>query len=293
MAILAIKGHATRGKEVIELLDMLGGQTDWCTGTLSHCVYFINKANRIDYTDTITDEACFTLEKFLEKFPYKVGDKVIVKGYKQVFEIISMRWCSERNDMMYSVSNGWFYTEELQPYKEETMKNKPNLLQQLIEYFDNTPRYVLEKEWNELSYLNEIGPTVNEYLECVKKYRQSNQYPKTYVECCEVLGVNPSFDIKMLGDGESTLYFNFIDLVRCRNAYWKMAGEQMGLGKPWKPEYIEGVVNTYYTIHLFNNKLFLGGTSHRSAILCFPTEEMRDAFYENFKDLIEQCKELL
>ena len=25
----------------------------------------------------------------------------------------------------------------------------------------------------------------------------------------------------------------------------------------------------------------------------FPTEEMRDAFYENFKDLIEQCKELL
>ena len=28
-------------------------------------------------------------------------------------------------------------------------------------------------------------------------------------------------------------------------------------------------------------------------ILAFPTEEMRDAFYENFKDLIEQCKELL
>ena len=27
--------------------------------------------------------------------------------------------------------------------------------------------------------------------------------------------------------------------------------------------------------------------------LSFPTEEMRDAFYENFKDLIEQCKELL
>jgi hypothetical protein len=28
-------------------------------------------------------------------------------------------------------------------------------------------------------------------------------------------------------------------------------------------------------------------------ILAFPTEEMRDTFYENFKDLIEQCKELL
>lgn len=28
-------------------------------------------------------------------------------------------------------------------------------------------------------------------------------------------------------------------------------------------------------------------------LLDFPTAEMRDAFYENFKDLIEQCKELL
>lgn len=27
--------------------------------------------------------------------------------------------------------------------------------------------------------------------------------------------------------------------------------------------------------------------------LAFPTAEMRDTFYENFKDLIEQCKELL
>ena len=30
-----------------------------------------------------------------------------------------------------------------------------------------------------------------------------------------------------------------------------------------------------------------------NVLLAFPTEEMRDAFYENFKDLIEQCKELL
>jgi hypothetical protein len=30
-----------------------------------------------------------------------------------------------------------------------------------------------------------------------------------------------------------------------------------------------------------------------NTILAFPTEEMRDEFYENFKYLIEQCKELL
>lgn len=28
-------------------------------------------------------------------------------------------------------------------------------------------------------------------------------------------------------------------------------------------------------------------------ILAFPNKEIRDAFFENFKDLIEECKELL
>jgi hypothetical protein len=34
-------------------------------------------------------------------------------------------------------------------------------------------------------------------------------------------------------------------------------------------------------------------STHIHFILAFPTEEMRDAFYENFKYLIEECKELL
>lgn len=34
------------------------------------------------------------------------------------------------------------------------------LLKQLKEHFDNTPRYVLDKEIEELDYLNEIGPYV-------------------------------------------------------------------------------------------------------------------------------------
>ena len=92
MANLAIKGHTTRGREVIEILEMLGGQTDWCTGTLSHCVYFINKANRIDYTDIITDEAVFTLEEFLEKFPYKVGDRVKIPNCDVACRVTNMIW---------------------------------------------------------------------------------------------------------------------------------------------------------------------------------------------------------
>ena len=182
------------------------------------------------------------------------------------------------------------------------MESKPNLLQQLKEYFDNTPREVLEKEWNELSYLNEIGPTVDEYLECVKKYRQSNQYPKTYEECCEVLGCKANdfftnFDyngceveVSYYEDKIDDLLQNFRKLRYCRDAYWKIAGEEMGLGKPWSPSKNDNI----YCIFRLKGEIvkdnFVFGDS---LILEFPTEELRDAFYENFKDLIEIVKELI
>lgn len=41
------------------------------------------------------------------------------------------------------------------------------LLNQLKKHFENTPREELEKEWEELSEYNNIGPTVEEYLESV------------------------------------------------------------------------------------------------------------------------------
>jgi hypothetical protein len=83
---------------------------------------------------------------------------------------------------------------------------------------------------------------------------------------------------------------NLRRLIICRNAYWKIAGEQMGLGKPWEPDTCQIV----YSIGRDSNKIGLCNNMFGGYfILEFPTEEMRDAFYENFKDLIEQCKELL
>lgn len=38
------------------------------------------------------------------------------------------------------------------------------ILKQLKEYFDNTPRDVIESEWRKYDKYNEIGPTVREYL---------------------------------------------------------------------------------------------------------------------------------
>ena len=66
--------------------------------------------------------------------------------------------------------------------------------------------------------------------------------------------------------------------------YWKIADD-------WKPEFRFG--KKKHCVMTKDNKVISATVEETNRILVFPTEEMRDAFYENFKDLIEQCKELL
>ena len=73
--------------------------------------------------------------------------------------------------------------------------------------------------------------------------KKKPKYPKTYEECCEVLDVCSEEtlqygDLTLSNDYEFNLYTlleNFRKLRICRDAYWKIAGEEMGLGKPWEP----------------------------------------------------------
>lgn len=44
-----------------------------------------------------------------------------------------------------------------------------NLFESLKNYFENTPQDILENDWKEVEYLNEIGPDVIEYADYVKK----------------------------------------------------------------------------------------------------------------------------
>lgn len=85
---------------------------------------------------------------------------------------------------------------------------------------------------------------------------------------------------------------SFRKLLICRDAYWKIAGEEMGLGKPWKPDWTKADERKYCIVNTEGNiTKWVQKTTNK--ILAFPTEEMRDAFYENFKVEIENCKEIL
>jgi hypothetical protein len=84
----------------------------------------------------------------------------------------------------------------------------------------------------------------------------------------------------------------FQKLLICRDAYWKIAGKEMGLGKPWEPDWLNGEQDKY-VLFTHNNAICSNRYVLGHNILAFPTEEMRDIFFENFKDLIDECKELL
>ena len=127
------------------------------------------------------------------------------------------------------------------------------------------------------------------YFSWVKK---KNKYPKTYEECCKVLGVS-EFEYNHTGTKmwyRHKLMATLDNLMLCRDAYWKIAGEEMGLGKPWEPDY--RYKDEYYSIY-YNGFGIIQCNSFQAHVFIFPTEEMRDAFYENFKELIEFVKELL
>ena len=84
---LAIKGHPTRGKEVIELLEMLGGENfHKYDGSVENACYFID--NGIVNLDFIREDVClYILKQFEQKYPYKVGEKVLyLNGRKEWVE---------------------------------------------------------------------------------------------------------------------------------------------------------------------------------------------------------------
>ena len=277
MAKLAIKGHATLGKEVIKILEMMGGINELAlNGTQIDSYYYIdNIDSKIHLGLSIYpyDYTIYTLEEFLEKFPYKVGDKVCFPDdLSTPFTINKMWWDENANELLCS-----FIEDDIEvpvvgirTYKEETMKQIKIDIPKGYEFFgiDDDNKIVLAEK--------------------------QPQYPKTYKECFNICFGNKHHIVQVLGldglGGNKDLFERFIKLKICRDAYCKIAGEQMGLGKSWKQDYDNRsfiIANNNGNIHTY---VYYG---NNNIILAFPTAEMRNTFYENFKDLIERCKELL
>lgn len=124
MVKLAIKGHTTRYEDVIEILKMLGGKNkNYNRGLSPNKIYVINDFYHIDQCDPMRHPEYyqFSVEEFFEKFPYKIGDKVIayVEGNLAQFTIQDIRWNNKLNKIEYKICSSWCDASLMQPYKEE------------------------------------------------------------------------------------------------------------------------------------------------------------------------------
>lgn len=296
MGQLAIKGHETRGKEIIEIFKMIGAKEKHFFDGDSPGYYYIDGDNNISYKlehELHPSIIPYSLAEFLEKFPYKVGDKVIINGRKDyAYTISEMNWDGERivykiKDRDGNIDNSVWWGNELLPYQKEVKEKEISgtIISRFIclegyDFYDDKGNVIKTKE--------------------ITMKKKKPQYPKNYEECCKVLNLNNNllltyndFTLETPYDDNLLILLGiFRQLKICRDAYWKIAGEQMGLGEPWEPNNFSIYINKF-CIGTDNNRLIKECITTGNRILAFPNKEMRDAFYKNFKKLIEQCKELI
>ena len=249
-----------------------------------------------------TDEM---FERLVERngktYPYKIGDRVVLKGNNRCATITDLKYNSWGNLSYYvKIDNDKdisidYPTDLLLPYddmveglmEEET---KPKYEDEMNGEYYSTTKYLVRPSGYQ--FVDENDNVINAQKIVLEKKKK--WYPKSYYECCRVLNYEPDEY-----DKDEILIFGYMadelrslqKLLVCRNAYWKLYGDEMGLGKPWEYD----CKSDYFAFAIIyrNGWIQKVGIQHKNAILAFPTAEMRDAFYENFKSDIEQCKELL
>ena len=261
-----------------------------------------------------TDEMIEGLAEETLQSKFKINDRVETND-KLFGYVTDINYDVRTNSFMYYVSfivdGGYYYESQLKLYEDivvpsaeecaeniedentynlaEVRTNNPAILSMAYYPKDEIYSYVLPKDYEFYAvYENELQ---------LKKKKP--KYPTTYEECCKVMGVNHTNDLDICEHcdykTEITYYEDSIlekiealyRLIICRDAYWKIAGEEMGLGKSWEPDWNDKKQDK----HGFYNEI--KNTIINSKVFVFPTAKMRDAFYEAFKELIEECKELL
>lgn len=259
---IAIQGHPTRGKEVIQLLESLGGINKWNhTGECVNYAYYIDHCNNI-YSFGISgyhgDRKIYTLEEFEKEFPFKIGDIVLIVGTKSPNKIIALELCMNR--LCYKLNNGLHYdSETLKPYKE--MKEERNVTLTLHK----------AKEWYKK------GGELKEIALQAFTEKELNSLPRSWEELCR------KYEFACL----STRYSNF---PLKYDALFKLEQLRDCWRQGWEPIWD---VSQKYCIYFSHNEIGVRMCTNASRFLTFPTREMAEEFLECFRDLIEKAGDLI
>lgn len=231
---------------------------------------------------------------------YKVGDKVKIKSLdwynankteggevhleSGVFVQLMSKYCGNFATITYVYSYGysldidggkWIWIDEMFEENINDMETKEIIIPQGWEIDKVEGNKVILKE-------------------------SKKELPKTWKECCELLGKGEFIDI------ESDIV-NIDNTINVDSSFKYTL--PIGLGKPmlalmqllvcrevyrqgWKPDWTNETESKYCIINEINEITEITLLVD-TKVLSFQSREVRDKFLENFKDLIEEAKELI
>ena len=166
---IAIQGHPTRGKEVIQILESLGGKnTEKLEGTYK-TFYYIDDKGEIgdDHKENFPSTyKLYTLDEFEKEFPFKIGDIVVLNGINKPHKIIALEFYV--NKLCYKLDNGFHFSPRaLTTYGE--MKEERNITLTLDK----------AKEWYKK------GGELKEIALQAFTEKELNPLPRSWEEFCE------------------------------------------------------------------------------------------------------------
>lgn len=290
---IAIQGHSIRGKEVIQILESLGGKNDSSfTGADKNLWYFIhsngNIKNEYQFVLIHAGFKTYTLEEFEKEFPFKIGDKVITNEgcigviEKLIPEHISA-YCVKINNVNY-----WCTPSSLRLYKK--MKEERNItltLDKAKEWYKKggeLKEVALQVYSEEELHKTELPETWEEY--CTNYPKQ--QY-ETYIgvfstieSYSKVSNRHPIQDKNVCSSEKSAeAHLALIQLEQLRDCY-----RQGDI-----PDFTKSI--SKYCIVKINKRIDVVESSYTSYFLSFTKKEVAEEFLTNFKPLIKIAEDYI
>ena len=295
---IAIQGHQTRGNEVIQILESLGGKnTHELCGNGNDYVYYyhVNSCGIIVLSSkyNLDNYKFYTLEEFEKEFPFKIGDKVTVTGTKHpkiITGITDTQWGPRYviSEIKFPDSKEMPHISQISLYKE--MKEERNI----------KLTFEKAKEWyNKGGELREIALqafTEKEFtkVDLPKSWEEfCKKYPiqdhEAYIGIISAIVEYTSPRIRMINDDRNICpskksaeaHLAMIQLEQLRDCYRGLFITVIGMPvwciKRWKGKLI--IEQRVWGI----NETFLS----------FQSIEVAEEYLKNFKPLIKQAGDLI
>ena len=154
---LAIRGNDQRGNEVIEILEMLGGENkDNLNGNELRCFYFICPHTNIiknvfEEQMLITQWETHSLDSFNKEYPYKTFDKLVING--KDCHIVETFWSGFT--IRYKVDYGLYLMEYSAERISELISEKP--MEQEVVNTNKSNLQIFAEVYEGLEHLKKMG----------------------------------------------------------------------------------------------------------------------------------------